>query len=133
MRCSCCSIVTEQMVPASWLMASSTACSAAEFSGIHKRSSSERKALAHESEESLLEREGRLGQEGKAYAAPISLEKDDLRGWMSRSESLGVGGGAKGLDMEEEALPLQAKVGCAGSVLAIGAAALGSDISWRRD
>jgi hypothetical protein len=117
------------MVPTSWLSASSTACSAAEFSGIHRRSSSERKALAHESLESLLEREGRLGQEGKAYAAPISLEKDDLRGLMS----LGVGGGAKGLDMEEEALPLQAKVGCAGSVLAIGAATLGSDISWRRD
>lgn len=114
-------------------MASSTACSAAEFSGIHRRSSSERKALAHESAELLLEREGRLGHEGKAYAAPISLEKEDFRGLMSRRESVGVGGGAKGLDMEEDALPLQAKVGCAGSVLAIGAAALGSDISCRRD
>lgn len=126
-------MVTEQIVPASWLMASSTVCSAAEFSGIHRRSSSERKALAHESAELLLERDGRLGHEGKAYAAPISLENDDFRGLISRRESVGVGGGAKGLDMEEDALPLQAKVGCAGSVLAIGAAALGSDISCRRD
>lgn len=132
MRKSCCSMVTEQTVVASWLRASSTTRSAAEFSGIHRRSSSDRKALAQESVESLLDREGRLGQEGNAYAAPSSLEKDDLRGLISRSESMGVGGGAKGLDMEEEALPLQAKVGCAGSVLAIGATALGSDISRRR-
>lgn len=62
-----------------------------------------------------------MGHEGKAYAAAISLEKEDLRGLMSRSESLGVGGGAEGLDTRDDPeLPLQAKVGCAGSVLAMG-------------
>jgi hypothetical protein len=85
----------------------------------------------------LVEREGLLGQEGKAYAAPCSLEKEDLRGLISRRESVGVGGGAKGLDIAEDSnepeLPLQQKVTCAGSVLARGAAALGSDIACRRD
>lgn len=93
--------------------------------------------MAHESEELLLEREGRLGQDGNAYAAPCSLENDDLRGLISRRESVGVGGGAKGLDIVDDSkdpeLPLQQKVTCAGSVLAIGAAALGSDMACRRD
>lgn len=85
----------------------------------------------------LVERDGRLGQDGKAYAAPCSLEKEHLRGLISRRESVGVGGGAKGLDMVDDVkdpeLPLQQKVTCAGSVLAIGAAALGSDMACRRD
>lgn len=84
-----------------------------------------------------MESEGLLGHDGKAYAAPCSLEKDDLRGLMSRRESVGVGGGAKkGLetvDSKDPELPLQQKVTCAGSVLAMGAAALGSDMACRRD
>lgn len=88
--------------------------------------------------ESALESEGRLGQDGNAHAAPIpySLEKEDLRGEMSRRESVGVGGGADGVDSGEHSkeLPLQLKMTCAGSVLATGAMAeaLESDMSRRR-
>lgn len=79
-----------------------------------------------------------MGQEGNAHAAPMpySLEKEDLRGVMSRSESVGVGGGADGFDSGEHSkeLPLQLKVTCAGSVLATGAIgeAFDSDMSRRR-
>jgi hypothetical protein len=57
---------------------------------------------------------------------PYSLENEDLRGWMSRRESVGVGGGADGLERGEHSkeLPLQEKHTCAGSVLATGATAL---------
>jgi hypothetical protein len=75
-----------------------------------------------------VDREVPLGQEGKAQAAPIpySLEKEDLRGWMSRRESVGVGGGADGLERGEHSkeLPLHEKLTCAGSVLAKGATTL---------
>jgi hypothetical protein len=66
--------------------------------------------LTNESLWSPLYSEGRFGQDGKAQAAPIpySLEKDDLRGWISVNESAGVGGGADGVEMGEHSneLPL---------------------------
>lgn len=88
--------------------------------------------------ESALDREGRFGHDGNAHAAPMpySLEKEDLRGEISRRESVGVGGGADGVESGEHSkeLPLQLKVTCAGSVLATGAMAdaLESDMSRRR-
>lgn len=81
-----------------------------------------------QSGQSPVDSDSRLGQEGKAQAAaiPSSLEKEDLRGWMSSRESVGVGGGADGLERGEHSkeLPLQVKLTCAGSVLATGATAL---------
>ena len=79
---------------------------------VGKRSSSERYELAADSSDSGLRSEGLLGQEGKAHAElmPMALEKEDLRGVMSRSPSLGVGGGGGGGGSEEgdgeEVLPL---------------------------
>lgn len=94
---------------------SSTALSEGGVMGesVGNRSSSDRYELAVDSSESGLRREGLLGHEGKAHAElmPMALEKEDLRGVISRRPSLGVGGGAGGGnddgEGEEDVLPLK--------------------------
>lgn len=66
--------------------------------------------------ESALRSDGRLGQEGNAHELlmPKEVEKEHLRGVMSRRSSLGVGGGGEGRydgeDMEEQVPLLKLKV-----------------------
>lgn len=62
------------------------------------RSSSDRYELTVPESESDSDSDGRLGHEGKAHALlmPSDVEKEDLRGVMSRSPSLGEGGGGGG-------------------------------------
>lgn len=74
------------------------------------KSSSERKALALSSESE--KRADRLGHEGKAQEVlrPLVVEKEVLRGPMSRRELLGEGGGGGGReegDGDEAALLLK--------------------------
>jgi hypothetical protein len=82
-----------------------------------KRSSSDRYALAVDSSQAAFNKEGRLGHDGNAQEElmPMAVEKDDLRGVISRSVSLGVGGGGGGGGSEdgegdEEVLALKLKL-----------------------
>jgi hypothetical protein len=76
----------------------------------------------------VLIKEGRLGQDGKAQALlmPNAVEKEHLRGVMSSKEFSGVGGGAAGAEIGEPPSQAVSKLNAIGSVVAD--ASLGDDL-----